>query len=83
MAVIPFPHRVKPAVPEDNSQTPSGILDARQDSSRMPCTENIDAVRHFALRVAGKLLSDPELNQAVPFLVDKIVRVLMTESRNS
>lgn len=82
MAVIPFPDRDKAAVPEDNSQTLPGLRDAHQDYGRMPCTENNDAVRHFALRVAGKLLSDPELNQAMPFLVDKIVRVLMTESRD-
>lgn len=83
MAVIPFPDRVKPAVPEDNSRTLPGLRDAHQDYSRTPCSKNNDAVRHFALRVAGKLLSDPELNQAMPFLVDKIVRVLMTESRDS
>ena len=38
------------------------------------------AVRHFALTIAEKLLKDRELNHAAPFLVDKIVRMLVNES---
>ena len=40
-----------------------------------------EAVRYFALTMAEKLLKDRELNQAAPFLVDKIIRMLINESR--
>ena len=39
------------------------------------------AVRQFALKMAEKMLQDAELNQAAPFVVDKIVRLLVSESR--
>lgn len=83
MAVIPFPDRQKPAAPEGKVCTFSGLTEANEEHSRTAWAENNDAVRYFALRIAGKLLSDPELNQAAPFMVDKIVRMLMTESKNS
>ncbi|WP_220427718.1 hypothetical protein, partial [Klebsiella pneumoniae] len=55
LAVASFPDRVKSAAPEDNSQILPGLLDAHQEYSRMLCRENHDAVRPFALKVAGKL----------------------------
>lgn len=46
--------------------------------------ENInqdEAVRHFALTVAAKIRNDPELNHIAPFIVDKIIMMLVQESR--
>lgn len=83
MAVIPFPGRHSPAAPVRNIRELSNVIHANDGHGRTACVENNDAVRHFALSVAAKLLSDRELNQAAPFTVDKIVRLLMTESRTS
>lgn len=43
--------------------------------------DNEDAVRHFALLIAEKILRDPELNQLAPLLVDKVVVMLVNASR--
>lgn len=81
MAVIPFPDRHSPAAPVRNIRELSSVIHAKEDRGRTACVENNDAVRCFALSVAAKLLNDRELNQAAPLMIDKIVRLLMTESR--
>lgn len=83
MAVIPFPDRHSPAAPVRNIRELSNVIHANEGHGRTVCVENNDAVRRFALSVAAKLLSDRELNQAAPFMIDRIVRLLMTESKNS
>lgn len=92
MAVIHFLDRQKLAASEGKIRTFSGLNGANEEQSQLAgslirsqstvCTENNEAVRHFALMIAGKLLNDPQLNQAAPFIVDKIIRMLMIESVN-
>ena len=92
MTVIRFPDRRKLAAAEGPFRSFSGLsatnkgLSQRsellQRSQHMRCNGDNEAVRHFALMIADKLLSDPELNHAAPFMVDKIVRMLVNESRD-
>ncbi|AIR86298.1 hypothetical protein VH86_15085 [Pantoea sp. BL1] len=38
-------------------------------------------LRDFALNIAAQLRDDPELNKQAPYLVDKVILLLMKESR--
>ena len=38
-------------------------------------------IRDFALNIAAQLRNDPELNKQAPYLVDKVILLLMKESR--
>ena len=39
------------------------------------------AVRDFALKIATQLRNDDELNRRAPYLVDKVIMLLIKESR--
>ncbi|ORM68927.1 hypothetical protein [Pantoea rwandensis] len=39
------------------------------------------AVRDFALKIATQLRNDDELNSRAPYLVDKVIMLLIKESR--
>jgi uncharacterized protein YbaR (Trm112 family) len=85
MTVIRFPDRklleiyACPAcMPNETGTSKSQAVE--EPSQSVIAGEN-EAVRHFALTIAEKLLKDRELNHAAPFLVDKIVRMLVEESR--
>ncbi len=72
MTIIHFPGSRQPAPKNPRSIHPA-----------IP-QENInqdEAVRHFALTVAAKIRNDPELNHIAPFIVDKIIMLLVQESR--
>ncbi len=45
-------------------------------------TDDYAAIRQFALDIATKIRSDPDLNHVSPVLIDKIVMMLVRESRH-
>jgi hypothetical protein len=52
---------------------------------RIPDSESTESdkqkIRDFALNIAAQLRNDPELNKQAPYLVDKVILLLMKESR--
>ncbi|OQP30706.1 hypothetical protein [Pantoea latae] len=77
MTVIRFPDSKTARPPEGAEQT---IQAEREDYLPVSRGDN-QAVRHFALTLAEKLLKDQELNHVAPMLVDRVVRMLVNESR--
>ncbi len=65
MSVIRFPNQ-HPAC------RPSGSESTQADKQK---------IREFALNIAAQLRNDPELNKQAPYLVDKVILLLMKESR--
>ncbi|NIG17101.1 hypothetical protein F3J37_00215 [Pantoea sp. Al-1710] len=65
MSVIHFPNPYPDCRPSDCEST-------QTDKQK---------VRDFALNIAAQLHNDPELNKQAPYLVDKVILLLMKESR--
>ncbi|MBS0879487.1 hypothetical protein JK231_02580 [Pantoea sp. JGM49] len=65
MSVIHFPNQYPDSRPSDCEST-------QADKQK---------VREFALNIAAQLRNDPELNKQAPYLVDKVILLLMKESR--
>ncbi|MBK0098510.1 hypothetical protein IBT49_21190 [Erwinia sp. S63] len=65
MSVIHFPNQYPACRPSDCEST-------QADKQK---------VREFALHIATQLRNDPELNKQAPYLVDKVILLLMKESR--
>ncbi len=65
MSVIHFPNQYPACRPSDCEST-------QVDKQK---------VRDFALHIAAQLRNDPELNKQAPYLVDKVILLLMKESR--
>ncbi|MER0127753.1 hypothetical protein [Franconibacter daqui] len=92
MTVIRFPDRQKLATAEVQNRAFSGLSETKKEqaqvaeplqrSRRTEYAGDNEAVRHFALMIADKLLRDPELNHAAPFMVDKIIRMLVIASHD-
>ncbi|MDW8844560.1 hypothetical protein SD961_01405 [Erwinia sp. MMLR14_017] len=91
MTVIHFPDRKWLALPDGISR-PVSVFSKKNNAHSQAIASaesgpfskhkgDNEAVRHFALMVADQLLKDRELNHAAPFLVDKVVRMLIDESR--
>ncbi|WP_336242641.1 hypothetical protein [Enterobacter cloacae] len=89
MTVIRFPDRQRSGDAEGQNRFFSGFCEAEEElqlresepeSHRPALGSDNEAVRHFALMIADKLLRDPEFNHAAPFMVDKIIRLLVSES---
>lgn len=59
------------------------IIELQFNSSTQPDEKGSKDVREFALSLAVKILNDSELNKSAPFLVDKMVMLLIKESRYS
>lgn len=59
------------------------IIELQFNSSTQPDEKGSKDVREFALSLAVKILNDSELNKSAPFLVDKMVMLLIKESRHS
>lgn len=78
MTIIRFPDRRDTRSPEVSNQQTQAAGEVYFPMNR---DEN-EAVRHFALTMAEKLLRDKELNHAAPLLVDKVIRMLINESRD-
>ncbi|WP_243079546.1 hypothetical protein [Pantoea sp. MQR6] len=85
MTVIRFPDRklleiyaCTACMPNESGAPKSQAV---EEPSQSVIAGEKQAVRHFALIIAEKLLTDREFNHAAPFLVDKIVRMLVEESR--
>ncbi len=77
MTVIRFPDSKTARPPE------AGALQTQAEAEDdLPLLRNENqAVRHFALAIAEKLLKDQELNHAAPMLVDRVIRMLVNASR--
>lgn len=89
MTIVSFPGCRRP---EPQANVPVGQPLSELDQKRLafiesfepetqPVMNQSEAVRHFALSVAEKLRQDPELNNLSPLLVDKVVMMLVKESR--
>jgi hypothetical protein len=59
------------------------LIELQFNSSTQPDEKGSKDVREFALSLAVKILNDSELNKSAPFLVDKMVMLLIKESRHS
>lgn len=59
------------------------IIELQFNSSTQPDEKGNKDIREFALSLAVKILNDSELNKSAPFLVDKMVMLLIKESRHS
>ena len=59
------------------------IIELQFNSSTQSDEKGSKDVREFALSLAVKILNDSELNKSAPFLVDKMVMLLIKESRHS
>lgn len=59
------------------------IIELQFNSSTQPDEKGSKDIREFALSLAVKILNDSELNKSAPFLVDKMVMLLIKESRHS
>jgi len=59
------------------------LIGLQFNSSTQPDEKGSKDVREFALSLAVKILNDSELNKSAPFLVDKMVMLLIKESRHS
>jgi len=59
------------------------IIELQFNSSTQPDEKGSKDIREFALSLAVKILNDSELNKSAPFLVDKMVMLLIKESRYS
>lgn len=59
------------------------IIELQFNSSAQPDEKGSKDIREFALSLAVKILNDSELNKSAPFLVDKMVMLLIKESRHS
>lgn len=59
------------------------IIELQFNSSIQPDEKGSKNIREFALSLAVKILNDSELNKSAPFLVDKMVMLLIKESRHS
>lgn len=70
MSVVYFP--VMPAVAAAIPAHKAGVADIHQQ-----------AVRQFALTIAARLRDDAELNRTAPLLVDKVILLLIKESRGA
>lgn len=88
MTIIRFPGRGPCVIAQSNPcptciphQTGDPTLQATDRSLQLAIAREREAVRHFALTMAEKILTDSELNHTAPLLVDKIVRMLVNESR--
>lgn len=92
MKVISFPGCHRP-----DAQQPEGLISelSETDQRRIAFIQSMEplttpdvlqqdsqSVRAFALSVAEKLRCDPELNSQAPLLVDKVVMMLVKESRS-
>lgn len=66
MNVIAFPNR------KNRDAEPGPEIDVTEHQ----------AIRDFALNIAMHLRSDDELNRRAPFLVDKVIMLLIKESRS-
>lgn len=63
----------------EDAQNIGGI---KTDSgSALHCVDKNEVIRHFALSFAEMLRNDKALNQSAPLIIDKIVVMLMSESR--
>jgi len=56
------------------------IIELQFNSSTQPDEKGSKDIREFALSLAVKILNDSELNKSAPFLVDKMVMLLIKES---
>lgn len=52
-----------------------------ESGSACLCDDKNEAIRRFALSFAERLRNDNALNQSAPLIIDKIVVMLMSESR--
>jgi len=59
------------------------IIELQFNSSTQSDEKGSKDIREFALSLAVKILNDSELNKSAPFLVDKMVMLLIKESRYS
>lgn len=59
------------------------IIELQFNSSTQPDEKGSKDIREFALSLAVKILNDSELNKSAPFLVDKMVILLIKETRHS
>ncbi|MCI1676656.1 MAG: hypothetical protein LKK36_06360 [Ewingella americana] len=59
------------------------IIELQFNSSTQSDEKGSKDIREFALSLAVKILNDSELNKSAPFLVDKMVMLLIKESRHS
>jgi len=59
------------------------IIELKFNASTQSDEKGSKAIREFALSLAVKILNDSELNKSAPFLVDKMVMLLIKESRHS
>jgi hypothetical protein len=59
------------------------IIELQFNSSTQADEKGNKDIREFALSLAVKILNDSELNKSAPFLVDKMVMLLIKESRHS
>lgn len=59
------------------------IIELKFNASTQPDEKGSKDIREFALSLAVKILNDSELNKSAPFLVDKMVMLLIKESRHS
>lgn len=56
------------------------VVSVKSDDTKL--ASKSEAVRHFALTIAEKILNDYEINNTAPYMVDKIIRILIKESRS-
>ncbi|MGP9419231.1 hypothetical protein HX889_16410 [Pseudomonas reactans] len=58
------------------------IIELKFNASTQSDEKGSKDIREFALSLAVKILNDSELNKSAPFLVDKMVMLLIKESRH-